>query len=313
MMRDRNMKYDNEFINQLINQEIKFSDTISRMCHYPDNITHLLYLIIPAFILKYGNSYKNLIEKCFSTVPIVINDKQDQVYQAYYFSKPILENGEYKVLKGIVLNNYQNIGLMQLLDNLVHEFNHAINSLQNELNINQNISIRTGLVYNYFDKKTLNFVTRGEETILEEVINTKQTENIIDIIHSFSNYEIQNTVVQNTLYSIYHSIDVNYHSNSYLIESIVCKQLLQNKTFLSTIETLRFEGQLEDIHHFFDSIVGKEESLLKLSQYLNQSINLQKELSNTKWFKKNKINKIRDINQKALTIVQEFDRNTIYK
>ena len=145
------MKHSKEFINNLINQEIEFSNQLSLKYHYPENITHLLYVIVPAFILKYGN--KQLLEKCFSSVPILINDKQDQVYQAYYFSKPLYDNNEIITTKGIVLKNYKNIGLMQLLDNLVHEFNHAVNSIQNEIKIEDDILIRTGVSYNYFDKK----------------------------------------------------------------------------------------------------------------------------------------------------------------
>jgi len=68
-----------------------------------------------------------------------------------------------------------------------------------------------------------------------------------------------------------------------------------------------------DIYHFFDSIVGEDGSLLSLSRYLNESMELQKELLDTKWFKKSKINKIRDINKKAFTIVQKFDQNTVYR
>ena len=73
---------------------------------------------------------------------------------------------------------------------------------------------------------------KSDEIILEEVINTKQTELIVDIIKNFSNYTIDNSIVNSTLYSIYHSIDSNYHSNSYLLESTVCSKLLENKTFL---------------------------------------------------------------------------------
>jgi len=307
------MEYNDTFINQLIDEEIKFSNTLASIYHYPDNITHLLYLIIPAFVIKYGINQRSLIEKCFSLVPILIDDKQDQVYQAYYFSKPVVEDGKYTVLKGIVLNNYHNIGLMQLLDNLVHEFNHAVNSMKNEIVVGENILVRTGIVYNYFEKNSLSFIKKGEESILEEVLNTKQTENIINIINGFSNYRINNSTVQSTLYSIYHSVDSNYNSSSYFLESYICKKLLENKTFLSTMETLRFEGQLQDIYSFFDTIVGKDGSLLILSNYLAESIELQKELLDTKWFKKKKINKIRDINNKAMIIIEKFDKNTIYK
>ena len=202
---------------------------------------------------------------------------------------------------------------MQLLDNLVHEFNHAVNSMQNEFLVQDEVVLRTGLVYHYFDKQNLNFIRRNEKVILEEVINTKQTEMIIDTIRDFSHYQISNSVIQNTLYSIYHAIDHNYHSNSYLLESIVCRQLLQNKTFLSTVETLRFEGQISEIDHFFDSIVDQEGALLQLSNYLSESIELQKELSQSRWFRKFKIQKIQNLTQKALAIVQKFDNHTIYK
>ena len=157
------------------------------------------------------------------------------------------------------------------------------------------------------------FLKKSDEIILEEVINTKQTEMIIDIIKSFSNYEIENSVVNNTLYSIYHSIDSNYRSNGYLLESFVCRKLLDNKTFLSTLENLRFEGIVDEIHNFFDTIVGDKGSMLKLCSYLNKSFELQRELINIKWFKNIKINKIKEINNEALKIVEAFNNNSIYK
>lgn len=307
------MNYSSEFINKLINDEIIFCDNISIKYSYPENITHLLYVIIPAFVLKYGIGNRRLIEDCFSNIPIMINDKQDNVYQAYYFSKPKYVNNDIVTTKGIVLQNYKNIGLMQLVDNLVHEFNHAINSLNNEVKIDKNILIRTGIVYNYFDKNNLSFIKKGEEVIIEEVINTKQTELIIEKIKAFSNFDITNTVVLNTLYAIYHAFDINYKSNSYLLESLVCKEILENKTFISTFETLRFDGQVDDLHHFFDNIVGYDGALVKLSKYLTKSLELQKQYSKTKLFKKHKFNQIIDINKQALEIVKKFNDNTIYK
>ena len=302
-----------DFINQLVLEEIKFCDRIASRYHYPDNITHLLYIIVPAFILKYGMVNKILVENCFENVPILIQDKQDKVYQAYYFSKPIFEDNEYKILKGIVLNNYQNISLMQMIDNLVHEFNHAMNSLKNEMLVEDNIRVRNGLVYHYFDKKTLSYLRKNEFTLLEEVINTKETEMIIDIIHNFSNYTFTDSSINTTLYSIYHSVDSKYRSNSYLLESIICQKLLDNKTFLSTVENLRFQGEIDEVEHFFDDITGNNGSLIELVHYLDEVTKLQLKLVNTKWFKKYRINQIKDINNKALKIIDTFSKNTIYK
>lgn len=304
---------DNNYINSLINSEIAFSDKLATTYNYPDNITHLLYLIIPGFILKYGSNYRSLIEKCFMDVPIRIDDKQDKVYQAYYFSHPTYSNNEIVLNKGIVLNNYKDISLIELLDNLIHEYNHAVNSLQNEIKITDNVLIRTGISYNYFNKRNLTFIKKSDEITLEEVINTRQTESIINIIRDLSNYSLESTVVSNTLYSIYHTASDNYTSGGYLLESIVCKKLMENRTFISTFETLRFDGQIEDLHHFFDTVTGKDGSLLELSKLLNKTLELQKQLSTTKFFKNSKINKIRELTSKALLIVEKFNQNTIYK
>lgn len=304
---------DKEYVNLLINQEIVYSDKLSQTYNYPDNITHLLYLIIPAFILKYGNNHKNIIEKCFMDVPIVINDKQDKIYQAYYYSKPKYIDNNIASNKGIVLNNYKDISLIQLLDNLVHEYNHAVNSIQNEIVVDDVIKIRTGVSYNYFNKNDLSFKNKGDEIILEEVINTKQTETIIDIIKSFSSMEIENTIVSNTLYSIYHTVGDNYKSKSYYLESIVCKKLMDNKTFISTFEKLRFDGQVDDLYNFFDTVTGKEGSFLELSKLLSKILDLNRELNKTKWFRNIKINKIKEKTSQALEIVELFNRNTVYK
>ena len=304
---------NNEFLNNLINQEIEFSNKLSSKYNYPDNITHLLYIIIPAFIIKYKTTNRFIIEKCFEDVPIYINDKHDNVYQAYYVSIPKYVNGEINTNKRIVLNNYENIPLMQLIDNLVHEYNHAVNSMQNEVFINNYVNIRTGVSYNSFNKNSLKFFRKSDEIILEEVINTRQTETIVDIIKSFSEYEISDTTVSNTLYSIYHSIDSNYKSDSYYLESMVCKSLMENRTFISTFETLRFDGQIEDLHDFFDNIVGKKGSLMELSKLLNESIEIQKKLMNTKFFRNGKIEKIKSLTNRAMEIVNTFNNNTTFK
>ena len=303
---------NNEYINLLIKEEIEFSNNLAYKYRYPDNITHLLYLIIPAFIIKYGNNSKNLIEKTFMEVPIRIDGKQDNIYQAFYYSIPEYKEGNIVTRKGITLRNYHNISLMQLLENLVHEYNHAVNSIKNEIVIDDYIKIRTGISYNIFNK-SLDFIKKTDEITLEEVINTKQTELIINLIKEFSSYNIEDVNVSNTLYSINHSVGTGYKSNSYLLESIVCRKLMENKTFISTFEKLRYEGQVDDLCDWFDNITGDKESFHKLTSLLSKTLDLSKELNNAKWFKNMKINKIRSITSDALEIVDKFNNNTIYK
>ena len=88
---------------------------------------------------------------------------------------------------------------------------------------------------------------------------------------------------------------------------------MENKTFISTFETLRFDGQVDDLHSFFDDITGVKGSLHKLSTLLNKSLNLQHEYSKAKFFKKAKLNKIREVTRSAMEIVELFNNNTVYK
>ena len=305
---------NNQEFNSLLERCRNFIDRIVSSYQYPDNITHLLYLILPAFILKYQD--ERYILRAFSEIPVFIQDTQDKVFQASYTSVPYLENSIYQTHKFIVLNHYENISLMQLLDNLVHEFNHAIHSIHNEiLERDEKIYIRTGLTYFVYLKQDL--VPNGRVdnyTLIEEIINTKQTEMIIDIINSFNQYSIHDREIQNTLYSIQKSIQENtYRSSSYFLQSLLCRELMENKTFISTLETLRFQGDVEEIDGWFDQITGKENSFKRLAEILSITLDLQVELEKKKFFKSFTINKIKKLNQEALEIVRLFDMNCNYR
>ena len=110
-----------------------------------------------------------------------------------------------------------------------------------------------------------------------------------------------------------HTIGENYKSKSYYVESIACQKLMENKTFISTFETLRFDGMIDDLHSFFDNIVGKDGALMELSKLLNKSLELQQELAKTKFFRNSKIEKIKEVTKKSMEIVDIFYNNTTYK
>ena len=260
-----------EYVNKLIEQEIKFSDELSSNYNYPDNITHLLYLIIPAFIIKYGSMHKELLENCFRNVPIIINDKQDTIFQAYYVSTPKYDNGEVVTNKRIVLQNYNNISLIQLLDNLVHEYNHAINSYLKEVIVRDNIIyVRTGLTYITYDINTFKSINKLPSYILEEVINTRQTEEVIDIIKKYNDTSIES--INNTIYAINSETNNSYESKAYYLETKILNKLLINKTFIYTLENLRIEGNIDDIEKWFNDITGIKNSYKLLINNLNKII-----------------------------------------
>ncbi|MBR3210985.1 MAG: hypothetical protein IKF71_03495 [Bacilli bacterium] len=297
--------------NLVIQREKGFIDKICDANGYDQNIRHLLYAIIPAFIIKYGVNKENLILNTFRDIKIVISDVKDKHIKAYYSSKPIQVGEEYKTAKYMVLQNYSDTDLVNLIDNLVHEFNHAINSYVNEVKVTKNyLYLRTGLTYRIYKKDSLTFVKKDSSYILEEIINTKQTEEIINIMKSF---DVSNRDLDNMIYALNSETHHKYSSNSYYLESSICKQILQNRTFIHTLANLRIDGEVYDIQKWFDDITGEEGSYKELVRLLNEIYDLELEYANKKLLKGFTLNKIRDTSRSIMKIVEKFDRNVNYR
>ena len=255
---------------------------ISLKYQYPSNISHLLGIILYGFIIKYGIDKERLIINTFTNVPIFISNKEDKFTLAFYQSIPYKENDTIKTKKYIVLNNYKNITLISLLDSLIHEYNHAVNSYNNEVSLeNDTIKLRCGLSYARYD---LNFnpIDKEDNAILEEILNTNQTTDIINIIKNIDYKTIQDSNIQNTLYSINSETNNKYLSNSYFLETYICKNLLNNKTFVSTLNTLRISGDILDIDKWFNDITGIKNSYYLLTSYLNDVFTLEMQIPNKK-------------------------------
>ena len=295
----------------VIEKEKPFIDQISDKYDYDDNIRHLLYIIIPAFIIKYGIKNESLILNTFRDIRIIKSDKQDRYVKAYYSSHPIYEGGKYSTVKFMVIQNYNKISLIDLLDNLVHEFNHAVNSYRDEIRVTKNyVYLRTGLTYRVYKKDPISFVRKDPSYLLEEIINTKQTEDVINIIKSFDG---ENRDISNTIYAINNETNHKYNSNSYYLESYACRQILENRTFINTLANLRLVGEVFNITKWFDDITGKDGSYKELISLLNKIYDLEKEYIKRKLFKSITLGKIRETSRKIMRIVDTFNNNVNYR
>lgn len=298
-------------INTIIDRELNEIDNISNYYNYDSNIRHLLYIIIPAFIMKYGLKNERLILNTFKNTKIIISNKQSKIIKAYYSSRPIYYNDTYQTVKLMVIQNYNKINLIDLLDDLVHEFNHAINSYNNEIKLTRNyIYLRTGLTYRVYNKNDLSFIRKDPSYLLEEIINTNQTESIINIIKKIDS---PNSTISNTIYAINSETPTHYNSNSYYLESYVCRKMLENKTFINTLENLRLSGEIYDISTWFDNITGKDNSYNNLIDLLNKVYDLEIEYTNKKYFKRLTLNKIKATSDEILKIVEMFNNNVNFK
>ena len=291
----------------VIEREKKYIDDICDKYNYDSNIRHLLYIIIPAFIIKYGLNKEKLVLNTFRDIRIKISNQENKVIKAYYYSSPRKINNEYSTTKYMMIQNYQNIGLVELLDSLVHEFNHAVNSYINEIKVtNKYLLLRTGLTYRIYNKENLDFIKKHESYLLEEIINTKQTEDIINIIKEFDPND-------STIYAINSETEHKYNSNAYYLQSYVCKEILNNRTFISTLENLRINGEVYDVNDWFDNIIGTKGKYKELNKLLNEVHDLEMSLLDRKMFKKFTINKIREKSRDIMRIVEDFNNNVNFK
>lgn len=295
---------------RIIERYSKLVEDISLKYNYDSNIKHLLYLIIPAFSIKYKYREK-LINDTFSSIPIMINKEKTGNVNAYYTSIPRFDNDKITTNKYIVVNNYEKISLVTLLDSLVHEYNHAINSYNNEIKEKSNlIYVRTGLTFITYNKNTLNSVSKLPSYVLEEVINTKQTTMIIDIIKS---YKGGIDFINNTIYAINGETANAYESKAYLLETKVLEGLINNKTFIYTLEDLRLNGQIDDIEEWFNNITGIRNSYNDLIKDLNKLMELELKYAKTKYFKGRITSKMKSVIRDINYVVNVFNDNCNYR
>ena len=59
------MNLSNENINTFLDKYINIINEFCNRKNYPDNIRHVFYLVVPAFVIKYGLREETNILSCF--------------------------------------------------------------------------------------------------------------------------------------------------------------------------------------------------------------------------------------------------------
>lgn len=307
-----NLNQDN--INPFINKYILFVDELSKEMNYNNNIKHLLYVIVPAFVLKYGINNSSYIESCFKKVKVYIKNSEDKYVTASFNRRLVKEGSSYYTEKYIVVNDFYLSNLSTIIDNFVHEFNHAVNSLNNEIiETDKYIKVRCGIAFLNYQKKDLVFVGKSNENALEEILNTKETEEIINIIKEFVSFKIDNQEFSNLIYTINKEIANNYVSDAYYYQKTICKSLVNNKTFTPTINNLRFKGNVEDVEKLFDDVIGEKDSYKRLNNLLTDMHTYIIKYSNAKLFKNRYLNKIKSLTKDVNNLILEYDNKCIFR
>lgn len=304
-------------INLILNRYISFVDKLKEKYNYTNNLSHILYIVVPAFLLKYGTNNEQKIIKLFEETEIIIDEKENTPQIARFERTIIREKSEYKIIKKVFIHRFNNVPTIELIDSLIHEFNHGVNSINNELYESGNIlRLRTGIVYNKYDKSNLSKIFNKEEyTVLEEVLNTSETEEIINVILSLKEHlDIDmNHIFKNMLFALCKETEIPYKSKAYPLQVLISRQLLENKTFTSTLNNLRFSGNIDNIEEWFDTITGEKGSFINLCQSFNTLNKLEEKYLKRNIFKASIKNQIKITINKIMITINLFNNNCIYK
>ena len=305
------MNYD---INFLVDRYYDFINTVSKKYKYSDNITHLIKLLLIVFVIKYDIKNEKVIMECFEKTRILVRNDKKGSEEAFFYRNIFLEK-EYISNKYIVINDFYKDNYIELIDTLIHEFNHAINSMVNEITFDQNnVYLRTGLSHLTYSKNDLNnAIAKSDDYVLEEVINTYQTVETVNIIKNFDVNKIEYLEFSNFITAVKKELVCdNYISKAYFLETMILDSLLKNKTFISTVQNLRFRGEIKEIENWFDSIVNKGE-YKRLIKLLKEIFDLEKVYAGRKLLKKDIEVMIKQKINSVKSIVEVFNKNCIYR
>lgn len=293
------------------NKYKKIVEDISQKYKYSSNIKYILELIIPGFVLKYGLKNEGLILKCFRDIPIFIREREGEI-KASFVRKLVKNKEEFLTLKRIILNSYEKANYKDLVEALVHEYNHALNSINKEIKEEKEfIYVRSGISFSWFLKDDFKEKKKENYVILEEVINVYQSE---DIINKILNYHFLDYSLKEKQDFLKREIGSNiYLSSAYNLERMILNLLITNKSFITTLESLRLSGEIYEVDSWFDGMVNKKGEFKRMNETFEELFNLVKMLKRKDLFYTYKVNRIREKVNIIKGIISKFQESTIFK
>lgn len=301
-------------INRFYNIYSKSIEQICKKYNYNQNIKHLISFMIVLFLINYDRKYEKIIISCFENIEVIISNGYKKNIEAFYYRK-LYNDGDYCTQKYIFINNFVKEKYMDLIDSIIHEFNHAINSIKNEIKIDSNyILLRAGICFIKYNYNNLNVaIEKSKEFVLEEVINTIQTEEIINTILEINTEYVDNVELKGIINVLQMKLrKQSFKSKAYSLETVILGELTANRTFINTIKELRLVGDIEQIGDWFDSITKINGSYNKLNESLKNVMSLEEKIKKSKMLKIIIAKKIRKEILIIRKIIEEFNKNCNY-
>ena len=259
---DMNEKEINEFLG-FCKENIK---QIDHVLGVDDGLTDVKAIAFAGLVNYYGEEHFNDIYMAFFKTKFVrttgsINEllsdfgigledaEKYSKHAPYTFYMPVakkdLKTNKYSIERTIYVSDY--VELDKLVESIVHQMNHVVNSLYNPVvnKRNSGLGARMGVSVD-------SFATRKCESLkLEEAYNKLQVKDIMDRIMTFSIFDITVLGIISVLDDVFHNTGFSEEKDDFMVEII--RPLYLDEDFNKTLVERRLNGRLAGIREEFDS------------------------------------------------------------
>ncbi len=188
---------------------------------------------------------KELIAKMYSLSDKDLKYLQRHAPGTFYDAVAVKKSFKDYRFKRTIYVSKREVDNTTLLESLVHQANHVLNSVHNPIVYNQGLNSRMGVAIEQFDGRGV--VGLG----LEETINQLQVIDMMKKISTFRVYKISDEKAGELLDSLFHSKPDKEEKDYILLLTI--SPLYQNETFQHMLINKRMSGQIDHILTEFNS------------------------------------------------------------
>ncbi|MDE6292282.1 MAG: hypothetical protein K2L98_01215, partial [Bacilli bacterium] len=274
---------ENAKFNKVLNDKYYLMQDIARKYNYSEELLDIITCVYVSFYMDFGKSVDMPLYDLFDRVMIIYDHGNvgeiaqrygfgeipgDSVAVTYFdpnfkvFQNEDLKQNPQKIILGTHVGDYFATSALKL-EMVTHEVRHSLMGYYNtnKLLDDDTYYMRTGLQETFYtrdDKNPDGFVGKRIGRTLDEILNTYISEVLLNRVKSFSKYDIENRNLRRYIKSIKTVHEDNiYRAIGYHEDLKMFNPLLQQQMFIDLVNQHQFDGEIDIVKEFMESLTDK--------------------------------------------------------
>ncbi len=278
---------ENNKFNKLLNDKYYLMQEIAKKYNYSEELLDMITCTYVSFYMDLGKSVDLPLYDLFDKVKIIYESGNvgeialrngfdeipgDSAAVTFFipnlkvFQNPDLKQNPQIILLGTHVQDYLATPALKL-EMIIHEIRHALMGYYNTniLLDDKTYYMRSGLQETFYtrnDNSKKGFDSKRIARTLDEILNTYISEILLNRVKSFSKYDIENKNIHRYVQSIktVHKDNI-YRAIGYHEDVKLLFPLLQSQMFIDLVNQRQFDGEIEVIKSFMESLTAKMDYL----------------------------------------------------